>query len=192
MNINQELVENDKENEAKQNRTNRKKISVKILTPANYLVNKLIDELTTITDDDDNIVAITNSRSSYSDPMGKKSSVLSRLSPQNENNENNDIHPLQIRYLESPSRYNVTTATILIVDRKVSLVIEKVDDSKTEFIDTIGLSTYSTSKPTIASYVSIFENFWNQIELYEKLRATEKTEKEFINLEPMNYELQHM
>ena len=114
--------------------------------------------------------------------MGKKSSVFSPLSPRNENNENNDIHPLQIRYLESPSRYNVTTATILIVDRKVSLVIEKVDDSKTEFIDTIGLSTYSTSKPTIASYVSIFENFWNQIELYEKLRATEKTEKEFINL----------
>ena len=182
MNINQELVENDKENEVKQNRTNRKKISVKILTPANYLVNKLIDELTTITDDDDKIVATTNSSSSCSDPMGKKSSVFSPLSPRNENNENNDIHPLQIRYLESPSRYNVTTATILIVDRKVSLVIEKVDDSKTEFIDTIGLSTYSTSKPTIASYVSIFENFWNQIELYEKLRATEKTEKEFINL----------
>ena len=182
MDINQELIENDKENEVKQNRTNRKKISVKILTPANYLVNKLIDELTTITDDDDKIVATTNSSSSCSDPMGKKSSVFSPLSPRNENNENNDIHPLQIRYLESPSRYNVTTATILIVDRKVSLVIEKVDDSKTEFIDTIGLSTYSTSKPTIASYVSIFENFWNQIELYEKLRATEKTEKEFINL----------
>ena len=179
MDINQELVENDKENEVKQNRANRKNISVKILTPANYLVNKLIDELTTITDDK---IATTNSRSSCSDPMGKKSSVFSPISPLNENNENNDIHPLQIRYLESPSRYNVTTATILIVDRKVSLVIEKVDDSKTEFIETIGLSTYSTSKPTISSYVSIFENFWNQIELYEKLRATEKTEKEFINL----------
>jgi signal transduction histidine kinase len=113
---------------------------------------------------------------------GKEIISFSPISPLNGNNENNDIHPLQIRYLESPSRYNVTTATILIVDRKVSLVIEKVDDSKTEFIDTIGLSTYSTSKPTIASYISIFENFWNQIELYEKLRATEKTEKEFINL----------
>ena len=173
MDINKELLENDRENEIKRNRANRKNISIKILTPANYLVNKLIDELTTITDADaDKITPITNSRSTCSELIGKNSSI----------NENNDIHPLQIRYLESPSRYNVTTATILIVDRKVSLVIEKADDSKTDFIEAVGLSTYSTSKPTIASYVSIFENFWNQIELYEKLRATEKTEKEFINL----------
>ena len=177
--MNRDLVENDKENdEIKQNRANRKKICVKILTPANYLVNNLIDKLTTTITyaDDDKITPTTNSRSSCSDPIEKKSSVFSPL------NENNDVQPLQIRYLESPSRYNVTTATILIVDRKASLVIEKVDDSKTEFIETIGLSTYSTSKPTISSYVSIFENFWNQIELYEKLRATEETEKEFINL----------
>ena len=192
MDINQDLIlENDKENEVKQNRANRKKISVKILTPANYLVNKLIDELTYTTDDDDKN-ATTGSRALCSDSIGKKSSVLSPISSLNENNENNDIHHLQIRYLESPSRYNVTTATILIVDRKVSLVIEKADDSKTDFIEAVGLSTYSTSKPTIASYVSIFENFWNQIELYEKLRATEKTEKEFINWRPMNYERQHM
>jgi two-component system sensor histidine kinase VicK len=169
---NQDSTENDKENEIRQNIANTKNISVRILTPANYLVNKLIDELTNITDDDYK-TATFGSRSSCSDTIGKKSSV-------NENND--DGHPLQIRYLESPSRYNVTTATILIVDRKASLVIEKVNDSKTEFIETIGLSTYSTSKPTISSYVSIFENFWNQIELYEKLRATEKTEKEFINL----------
>ena len=192
MDINQDLiVENDKENEVKQNRANRKKISVKILTPANYLVNKLIDELTYTTDDDDKN-ATTGSRALCSDWIGKKSLVLSPISSLNENNENNDIHHLQIRYLESPSRYNVTTATILIVDRKVSLVIEKADDSKTDFIEAVGLSTYSTSKPTIASYVSIFENFWNQIEVYEKLRATEKTEKEFINLAAMNYERQHM
>ena len=44
------------------------------------------------------------------------------------------------------------------------------------------MSTYSTSEPTIASYVSIFENFWSQIDLYEKLMASERMEKEFINL----------
>ena len=94
----------------------------------------------------------------------------------------NDIQSLQIRHLESQSRYKLTTVTILIVDRKASLAIEKVDDSKAEFIEAVGLSTYSTSKPTIASYVSIFENFWGQIELYEKLMASERMEKEFINL----------
>jgi len=155
--ISQELIENGKENEVKENRMNRKKVKVKILTLTNYLVIKVIDELTNIKD---NKIATTSS---------------------NENNK--DISTLQIRYLESSPRYNVTTATILIVDRKALLVIEKVDDdSKTDFIEKVGLSTYSTSKPTIASYVSIFENFWSQIELYEKLRATEKTEKEFINL----------
>jgi two-component system sensor histidine kinase VicK len=176
LDMNKGLIEiDDKEdkNEVKQNKANRKNISVKILTPANYLVNKLIDKLTTITYAEDyKITPVACSKSSGSDPIGENSSI----------NEKNDIQPLQIRYLESPSRYNVTTATILIVDRKASLVIEKVDDFKTEFIETIGLSTYSTSKPTISSYVSIFENFWNQIELYEKLRATEETEKEFINL----------
>ena len=52
--------------------------------------------------------------------------------------------------------------------------MEKIDDSKEEFNEAVGLSTYSTSKPTIASYISIFENFWSQIELYKKLRANEK------------------
>ena len=95
-----------------------------------------------------------------------------------------NINSLQIRLLESQPRYNVTTVTILIVDRKASLAIEKVDDSKTEFIEAVGLSTYSTSTPTIASYISIFENFWSQLELYQKLRANERMEREFINLEP--------
>ena len=79
---------------------------------------------------------------------------------------------LQIRYLESIPKHNLTTVTILVVDRKSSLVMEKVDDSKEDFIEAVGLTTYSTSEPTIMSYVSVFENFWNQIELYRKLKDT--------------------
>jgi signal transduction histidine kinase len=70
----------------------------------------------------------------------------------------------------------------MVIDRNISLVMEKVDDTKEEFIEAVGLSTYSTSTPTVASYVSIFENFWSQLKLYEKLRANEKMEREFINL----------
>jgi two-component system sensor histidine kinase VicK len=70
----------------------------------------------------------------------------------------------------------------LVVDRKTSLAIEKVDDSKESFIETVVLSTYSTSQPTVTSYLSIFENFWNQLELYEKLKEHDKMQQEFINI----------
>jgi signal transduction histidine kinase len=75
-----------------------------------------------------------------------------------------------------------TKATILIADRKVSLVIEVRDDSKSRFYEAIGLSTYSNSKPGVLSYVSIFENLWIQTELYEQLKVHDKMQKDFINI----------
>src|ERR687891_2539629 len=73
-------------------------------------------------------------------------------------------------------------ATILIVDNKVSLVMELKDDSKKTFHEAIGLSTYSNSKAGVLSYVSMFESLWKQTELYEKLKGNEKMQKEFINI----------
>src|SRR5215216_188558 len=73
-------------------------------------------------------------------------------------------------------------ATILIVDNKVSLVMELKDDSKKAFHEAIGLSTYSNSKAGVLSYVSMFESLWKQTELYEKLKSHEKMQKEFINV----------
>jgi two-component system, OmpR family, sensor histidine kinase VicK len=160
-----------KENLQKQG-IRRAEVSIRILTPTNDDINKII-----------NNTNITTTSSRLSEGEGKVS-----------NKANNSL--LQIRYLESLPKYNVTTATILVVDRKISLVMEKVDDSKESFVEAVGLSTYSTSEPTIMSYVSIFENFWNQIELYdelkeskEKLEATneqlkehDKMQREFINI----------
>ena len=77
---------------------------------------------------------------------------------------------------------NVNTVTILVVDKKASLVIEKVDDSKQDFVEAIGSATYSTSKPTVLSYISIFENLSNQVKLYEQLKTHDKMQKEFINI----------
>jgi hypothetical protein len=51
-----------------------------------------------------------------------------------------------------------TKATILVVDRKASLVMELRDDSKSTFVEAIGLSTYSNSKAGVSFYVTIFEN----------------------------------
>jgi two-component system, OmpR family, sensor histidine kinase VicK len=86
-----------------------------------------------------------------------------------------------------PTPFN--TVTIIIADRKRSLVMEKKDDSKENFIDAVGLATYSTSKPTVYSYVSVFETIWNQTKLYyqlelanEQLKIHDKMQKEFINI----------
>ena len=93
---------------------------------------------------------------------------------------------IDVKYIE---RTSDTKATILVVDRKDSLVMELKDDSKTTFAEAIGLSTYSNSKAGVLSYVSIFENLWKQSELYdqlmkahEQLQIHDKMQKEFINI----------
>jgi two-component system, OmpR family, sensor histidine kinase VicK len=80
---------------------------------------------------------------------------------------------LDIQHIETTMpETNVNTVTIVVVDRKASLVIEKVDDLKEDFVDAIGSATYSTSKPTVLSYISIFENLWKQAELYQQVKES--------------------
>lgn len=76
----------------------------------------------------------------------------------------------------------VTTVTILVIDRKVSLAIEKTYDTKLDFMEAVGLATYSNSEPTVVSYVSIFEALWKQAELVNQLEVHDKLQKEFINI----------
>jgi hypothetical protein len=66
--------------------------------------------------------------------------------------------------LDKGRRPNVTT---LLVDMEYSLVVDIKDDSKENFEEAIGLSTYSNNESTIATYTSIFEMLWMQIELHE-------------------------
>jgi signal transduction histidine kinase len=89
-----------------------------------------------------------------------------------------------------------TKATILIIDKSESLVMELKDDTKDTFIEAIGLSTHSNSKARVLSYIAIFENLWKQSELYEEikesnenlqkanelLKMNDKMQKEFINI----------
>lgn len=141
----------------------RRAINIRILTPTNEAIDKIIEEM-----------KVTTTISTTS--LSKQESIF----PLSLDNDSNPY--LKIRHLEPQPEFNVTTVTIVVVDRKASLVIEKVDDSKESFIEAVGLSTYSTSEPTITSYLSIFENFWNQLELYEKLKEHDKMQKEFINI----------
>ncbi|MGE5662512.1 MAG: histidine kinase dimerization/phospho-acceptor domain-containing protein, partial [Ignavibacteriales bacterium] len=82
----------------------------------------------------------------------------------------------------SPSEFVVDTVTIVVIDKKESLVFEKRDDSKENFVEALGLATYSNSKPTVMAYFSIFESLWKQVALYEQLKTHDKMQNEFINI----------
>lgn len=91
---------------------------------------------------------------------------------------------ITIRFIEPLSK-----VSILIVDRKYSLVTETKDDTKQKIIDAIGFVTYSNSAPTVLSYFAIFDTFWKQTEIYDQLKRAHETlkihdkmQKDFIGL----------
>jgi len=110
-------------------------------------------------------------------------------------NQQDHCNNIYIKYIVE-ERSPDTQAIILIVDRKVSLVVELSDDTKDNFYEAIGLSAYSDNKAAVLSYVSLFENLWKQSELYqeiiesheqlkkanEKLRIDDRILNEFIQI----------
>jgi signal transduction histidine kinase len=89
------------------------------------------------------------------------------------------IDNIEIRNID---RMSEAKATILIVDRNQSFVMELKDDTKDTFDEAIGLSTYSNSISGVLSYVAIFESLWIETKLYEKLRVHDNMQKAFINI----------
>ncbi|MDQ5869547.1 MAG: ATP-binding protein [Thermoproteota archaeon] len=100
--------------------------------------------------------------------IGQKETI-----PANENTQ------IEIKPIEQSLQ---TRVSILIVDKKYSLVVELKDDSQETSASAIGLATYSNSKPTVLSYISTFESLWRLSELYEKLKLQDKMQREFINV----------
>jgi signal transduction histidine kinase len=140
--------------------TTENDVNVRIITPSNDVVEKLLQNIESV--------------------------VVKRSQQENQKKEKGfEVQHSNIQFKETA----MTTVTILVIDRKESLVMEKTDDSKENFIDAIGLSTYSNSEPTVMSYLSIFEGLWRQAKLYEELReaneqlkAHDKMQREFINI----------
>jgi signal transduction histidine kinase len=98
--------------------------------------------------------------------------------------DNNNVN---INYIEPKSGIIIKT---ILVDKKHSLVME-LKDKKEDYSTTttaaaaiaeIGISTYSNSKPTVLSYLSIFETLWRQTELFEQLKQSDILKTEFINI----------
>ena len=150
------------------------KVNVRLLMPSNG-------------ESDNNTLALSNpdytSKNSVTDYSNIKRLLLSGALSNN----------IDIRHIKKASE---TKATILIVDRRYSLVIELRDDNESSFEQAIGFSTYSTSRPGVLSYISIFESLWVQTELYEQLTQSnehlalaneqlkihDRMQREFINI----------
>ena len=71
---------------------------------------------------------------------------------------------------------------ILIVDNSTYLMVELKDNTKETFVEAVGSAIISNSKSTILSYITVFDSLWIQAELYEKLEAHDRMQKEFINI----------
>ena len=150
------------------------KVNVRLLMPS-------------VGDSDNNRMALSNpdytSKNGVTDYSNIKRLLLSDALSNN----------IDIRHIKKASE---TKATILIVDRRYSLVIELRDDNESSFEQAIGFSTYSTSRPGVLSYISIFESLWVQTELYEQLTQSnehlalaneqlkihDRMQREFINI----------
>ena len=75
-----------------------------------------------------------------------------------------------------------TKISILVVDSKQCLILELKDDKQKTSYEAVGLSTYSMSPTIISSYLAVFESFWRQAELFEKMKEVELLEKDFVNI----------
>ncbi len=71
---------------------------------------------------------------------------------------------------------------ILIIDRREYLMVELKDNSKETFVEAVGSAIFSNSNSTVLSYVTMFDSLWKQSELYEKLEAHDRMQREFINI----------
>jgi signal transduction histidine kinase len=128
-------------------------VKVKILTPCNETVEKSIKHF----------LKKGQSKEEKQNQGISKSSIDSF-------SDNN----IEVRFIEKMAN---TKATILVADRKDSLVMELKDDTRDTFIEAIGLSIHSTSKASALSYVAIFENLWKQSELYEEIKKSNENLK---------------
>jgi two-component system sensor histidine kinase VicK len=91
---------------------------------------------------------------------------------------------------------NNSSYGMYIVDGEKFLKADVKEPKAETFSQAIGFAVYSNSKPTVLSYISIFESLWQQTELYERLKesneklekaneqllATERAKEEFISM----------
>jgi two-component system, OmpR family, sensor histidine kinase VicK len=68
--------------------------------------------------------------------------------------------------------YESTTSTLLITDREHVFTAELRKNTTYNILEAFGLTTYSNSKPTVQSYITLFESLWKQKQLYDELEES--------------------
>lgn len=141
----------------------QRNVRVKILVPHHVLIEKFVK------------------RNSY---LLNTTHKMKTYEEYNKSNNNSNVE--SIRFIQEISG---TKATILIIDKNISLVTELEDDTGESIEAATGFSTYSTDVSWIFPYIFIFENLWTQAGLYqqvkkvnEKLITQDKKYKEFISV----------
>ena len=139
----------------------RRGVNIRILTPIDKQITQIMAELREESKQDNN--SNNNTRDHTSD------------------------NTIQIRDITQSSGIKSKT---IVVDKQESLTMEIQDSNSTQsFNQAIALSTYSNSKSTVLSYLSIFEALWNESELktkleyaYNRLEANNQAQREFISV----------
>jgi two-component system, OmpR family, sensor histidine kinase VicK len=147
----------------------RQGVSIKVLTPIDNQAKELIADL-------------------------KEQGEVKRLQKQlnqkyNGDNDNDDNSANSIIDIQDIAPSSSINTKIIVVDKQDSLAMEIKDGMADSLNTTIGLSTLSNSKSTIASYSAIFENLTKQNQLYKQLKEAYQTvetanaiRQEFINV----------
>ena len=89
-----------------------------------------------------------------------------------------------------PSEISMQTMlSIIVADKSYSLAAEFKDSTSESPHGTMGLATYSNSKPTVLSYATVFESLWTQAllnaeirQLYDQLKIQDQQRKEFMDI----------
>jgi signal transduction histidine kinase len=97
---------------------------------------------------------------------GVKVNMLTPIDPSIEKSVHNLIQKNNIAISRIEPTVGIKFKSV-VVDRKYSLIMEIKHESEQTFTAAIGLSSYSTSRPTILSYISIFDLLSRQSELQE-------------------------
>ncbi|HKI08031.1 MAG TPA: HAMP domain-containing sensor histidine kinase, partial [Nitrososphaeraceae archaeon] len=147
----------------------RQGVSIKVLTPIDNQVKELIADLK---------------------EQGEVKKLQKQLNQKyNGDNDNDDNSANSIIDIQDIAPSSSINTKIIVVDKQDSLAMEIKDGMADSLHTTIGLSTLSNSKSTIASYSAIFENLTQQNRLYKQLKEAYQTvettnaiRQEFINV----------
>ncbi len=107
------------------------------------------------------------------------------LIPSDSNNEEK-INAIKSKYRHILSRNLQANMQIgigiVIIDTEKILIFEIKDDTKDNFIESLGLTIFIEGKSTALSYAKVFDSLWKQAEMYHQLQIHDLTQREFINI----------